>query len=93
MCECNEGFSGDGYSYCIPESNECEIYPDICGENSYCHDKLIDYECECYAGFEPIPDEDIGCQDINECLDDHACADGTVCKNTIGIDYQAHQGS
>jgi len=83
MCECDEGYSGDGFSYCVIEDDECEIYPGICGENAECIDRLIDYDCECHDGFAANAD-DVGCSDIDECARDHPCADGTVCVNTVG---------
>ncbi|CAG5109615.1 Oidioi.mRNA.OKI2018_I69.chr2.g4135.t1.cds [Oikopleura dioica] len=68
---------------CDKGIDECS--PNPCGENSYCYDFYVGYECECDYGFKYDEIEE-KCVDINECeIGDFDCGLFQNCINTDGF--------
>ena len=68
----------NGFGQC-DNIDECMSTP--CGTNSYCHDTLGSYICDCIPGYEA--DSYKECVDIDECTIDGACPH--VCTNKAGM--------
>ncbi|KAK7167251.1 hypothetical protein R3I94_001597 [Phoxinus phoxinus] len=71
------------------DQNECEVSPNICGENAICSNTNGSYYCHCDGGFTPTQNftqtNGTVCQDINECTDGSAdCGPHAVCVNSVG---------
>ncbi|VDK71684.1 unnamed protein product [Litomosoides sigmodontis] len=90
-CQCNFGYTGDGYT-CIPiEKRHCkreELAKSNCGSNHLC---LVDgsgvIDCDsCKKGFMK---DGASCTDINECLQSGICHENAFCKNIVGS-YSCH---
>jgi len=47
-CLCNELWIG---TRCEIDVDECEVTPDICGENGDCNNTIGGHECVCHAGY------------------------------------------
>ena len=47
-CLCNELWNG---TRCEIDVDECEVTPDICGENGDCNNTMGGHECVCHAGY------------------------------------------
>ena len=47
-CLCNTFWNG---TQCEDDVNECEMNPNICGENTDCNNTIGSYVCTCNAGF------------------------------------------
>ncbi|CAI8054869.1 Fibrillin-1, partial [Geodia barretti] len=76
-CECNIGYSGDGFS--CSNINEC-FNGSVCDENAECYDTAGSYECTCFSGY---TGDGYTCQDIDECLAD-PCDENAPCSNNNG---------
>ena len=48
ICECNDGFTGNGLDRCI-DKDECALGQDTCAENAACINNHGSFECECKA--------------------------------------------
>ncbi|CAA3003899.1 wall-associated receptor kinase-like 8 [Olea europaea subsp. europaea] len=73
-----------GYVNCTAEVQNITDY--ACQKNSYCINLSIKffqgYQCMCKKGYEGNPY--LGCQDINECMNNHECILYGICTNTPG---------
>jgi hypothetical protein len=79
-CQCVEGYTGDGFNYCI-NIDECGIGQHQC-EHS-CTDIEGSYNCTCNPGFTLAPDG-LNCLDVDEC-ETVSCTDhDLVCVNIRG---------
>ena len=67
----------------VSDIDECADGTAVCGDNSYCSNKVDGYDCVCDFGY---TDDGFGsCVDVNECLGNHSCnAVLGVCTNTDG---------
>ena len=83
ICQCNQGYSGDGYT--CHDINECNMNPGkICGNHSSCFNTEGSYDCQCEPGFTG----NSTCTDINECTtNERNCSIHSHCVNTIGSSY------
>ena len=52
-CVCSSGWKG---SACNEDVNECEVTPNICGENKTCENTIGGYQCNCKTGYRSIYD-------------------------------------
>ncbi|KAM6940392.1 adhesion G protein-coupled receptor E5-like [Xenentodon cancila] len=82
---------GFGKKGLIPDVNECEDTPAICGNNTICFNTNGSYYCQCLPGFKNVQGTvnftavDGQCMDINECIDDkNVCGPSAKCRNMIG---------
>ncbi|KAI3971731.1 hypothetical protein MKW92_002918 [Papaver armeniacum] len=73
-----------GKETCIEAQKNTSTY--VCQGNSYCKDPVNNpgYQCFCNEGYEGNPYLKPGCQDINECKDEHINRCTNICTNTIG---------
>lgn len=82
-CECNDGFSGDGFI--CNDKDECETGNNNCDTNSECINRIGDFECQCFPGFTSDDITTGKCYDIDECLTGiHYCGPGAECNNLQG---------
>ncbi|KAI8496318.1 hypothetical protein Bbelb_261590 [Branchiostoma belcheri] len=90
ICECHEGYEGDGIEACT-DKDECSE-EDICGPYSIsCSNTIGSYNCSCQPGFFF---SGTTCTDIDECLEEDICGPYSIsCSNTIGsYDCSCQQG-
>ena len=79
-CTCNDGFEGDGID-CI-DLDECDLGHE-CDVNSTCYNYPGGYNCTCHDGY--FVESDVGCEDLNECLEQlHDCDINAECTNLPG---------
>lgn len=79
MCECKQGFTGDGGD--CEDVDDCALSAESC-LNGFCMDAGVgDYRCVCDAGW-----SDRNCDaNINECASmTHTCHEDAVCTDTAG---------
>ncbi|XP_057187538.1 adhesion G protein-coupled receptor E5 isoform X2 [Triplophysa rosa] len=84
---CQIGFKSNK-SICVDE-NECEMTPNMCGNNAMCINTNGSYYCNCENGFRSktlnFTATTGQCEDENECLGVQSpCPDTLKCINTIG---------
>lgn len=67
----------------LPDVDECADGSAVCGDNSYCSNKVDGYDCLCDFGY---ADDGFGtCVDVNECNGNNSCnAVLGMCINTEG---------
>nr|XP_026690991.1 fibrillin-1-like isoform X1 [Ciona intestinalis] len=82
ICECLDGFSGDGFS-CL-DNDECAMGLDNCDSSTAtCTNTIGSFTCSCKHGY--IGSGLVGdCQDINECENAATCDNHSNCTNTAG---------
>ncbi|XP_033114121.1 uncharacterized protein LOC117114557 [Anneissia japonica] len=77
---CPSGLEGNGfkcydYDECTEGNNQCE---------QECINTLQSYDCNCFSGYELLPDKTT-CMDVDECLlGKDNCPETAVCSNTEG---------
>uniref|UniRef100_A0A7N6BM54 Vitamin K-dependent protein S n=1 Tax=Anabas testudineus TaxID=64144 RepID=A0A7N6BM54_ANATE len=71
--------------YCFPDTDECQLYPRICGQLAKCVNTPGMFECQCPLGFK-YNFTSKTCNDVDEC--ERNLCDGT-CINTVGS-YTCH---
>ncbi|KAK7476341.1 hypothetical protein BaRGS_00032400 [Batillaria attramentaria] len=81
-CICQEGWTG---SHCKNDVNECEVNPDICGDDMECNNNEGSFTCDCLSGYEKNVDGN--CSDIDECAGGMACGEYEQCSNVPGSFY------
>eukprot|EP00117_Sycon_ciliatum_P002156 scpid19505/ scgid5889/ Fibrillin-1; MP340 len=87
LCECHEGYIGDGQLVCN-NVDECSLGTHACHESSECVDTIGSFGCPCRTGF--LGDGHLECMDLDECRYNlHNCGDPaqdntTNCHNTPG---------
>lgn len=83
LCQCNEGFDGDG-QICSPiEVDACATTPPPCDPNATCVPiRSGEFRCECNPGW---AGDGLTCTDVNECVTGEAeCDPAALCVNTPG---------
>ncbi|CAB4005879.1 adhesion G -coupled receptor L3-like, partial [Paramuricea clavata] len=76
VCECNVGFSGNGFN--CSNINECSTNP--CHPNATCTDNEGSFVCECNVGYSG---NGFNCSNINECLI-NPCHPNATCTDNEG---------
>uniref|UniRef100_A0A8R1DQP9 Uncharacterized protein n=1 Tax=Caenorhabditis japonica TaxID=281687 RepID=A0A8R1DQP9_CAEJA len=83
VCECSEGFTGDGFQ-CY-DVDECQLEGSTCGNHSICTNTIGSFECDCKGGYRL---EDARCIDVDECREiPRICGNpnkGVGCQNKDG---------
>ncbi|XP_072018653.1 uncharacterized protein [Amphiura filiformis] len=80
MCQCKDGFFGDGTT--CEDTDECQQLPSVCDTNAKCINTFGSYTCQCKDGFSG---DGTSCTDINECLQSpFMCDSNADCANTVG---------
>ncbi|XP_064459913.1 uncharacterized protein LOC135370150 isoform X1 [Ornithodoros turicata] len=81
-CSCFPGYEGDGFD--CHDINECEIpaLAALCVDNAECCNLPGHYVCKCRPGF--TGNATVACDDIDECLEPHACGTNAKCQNVPG---------
>ncbi|MCA9690180.1 MAG: hypothetical protein KC636_11265 [Myxococcales bacterium] len=80
LCECNDGFSGDGFT--CADVDECESGQNTCDADATCENTPGSYTCACNDGYKG---NGMSCKDIDECgegSDD--CDVNASCTNNDG---------
>lgn len=73
------------FCYNAPGSVSCLPCASACDPAQGCSDGTPEGCSGCKEGFEPIPDTERGCRDVDECSKENACDDpGKTCRNTRG---------
>uniref|UniRef100_A0A8C3G6B1 Adhesion G protein-coupled receptor L4 n=1 Tax=Cyclopterus lumpus TaxID=8103 RepID=A0A8C3G6B1_CYCLU len=91
-CFCNNGYTGDGTSFCY-DDNECQNVTNICGDRGSCTNTAGSYYCTCVSGYtstglaEFQPNDGTECIDIDECKSGQVCGPNSHCQNTNGSCY------
>ncbi|CAG5104817.1 Oidioi.mRNA.OKI2018_I69.chr1.g1570.t1.cds [Oikopleura dioica] len=82
-CFCNPGFLEEtcsGFSNCqnleCVDEDECSLEP--CDQNMICSNTIGSYSCDCVDGMKMVAG---GCSDIDECEEENACPEYSICKN------------
>lgn len=84
MCECDDGWEGDGYEGNCTDIDECAD-PGLnnCDINANCTNNNGSFSCECNEGY---VGDGVNCFDFDECVyGDHECPNEYAnCVNTMG---------
>ena len=90
VCECREGYTGDGVN--CTDADSCAENADTCHAGATCIDTIGSYKCVCNEGFYGTGDEAngfiegvSGCWNIDECASGlHHCLEHQECSDNIG---------
>ncbi|XP_030844888.1 fibrillin-1 isoform X5 [Strongylocentrotus purpuratus] len=83
-CTCNDGFTLDMDQRRCNDINECILGTHGCQNNSLCNNTIGSYQCYCEVGFSPITNDNVNCEDIDECTVESPCDVEAMCGNNEG---------
>ncbi|XP_017839052.1 nidogen [Drosophila busckii] len=89
ICNCNPGYSGDGYS-CELIEDSCAIKPDICDAHATCdfNDALGKSECVCARGY---TGDGYRCQLAPECESAEQCGEQAFCDAGVCLCQEGYE--
>ncbi|XP_030844962.1 mucin-like protein isoform X1 [Strongylocentrotus purpuratus] len=83
-CSCNDSFTLDMDQRRCNDIDECILGTHGCQNNSLCNNTIGSYQCYCEVGFSPITNDNVNCEDIDECTVDSPCDADATCGNNEG---------